>query len=126
MFASVTRFEFRYQLRNPVFWVAVAFFFLFAWGFMASEQIQIGGGGGTVHENSPFVLAQSSIIFSIFYMFVSTAFVANIVVRDDDTGFGPIVRSTRISKFDYLIGRFFGAFAASALGFLAFPIGIWF
>ena len=43
-------------------------------------------------------------------MFVSTAFVANVIVRDDDTGFGPIVRSTRVTKFDYLIGRFAGAF----------------
>jgi len=125
MFAKIAGFEFRYQLRNPVFWVAVSLFFLFAWGFVASEQIQIGGGGGNVHENSPFVLAQSQVIFSIFYMFVSTAFVANIIVRDDDTGFGPIVRSTRISKFDYLFGRFGGALLAAALGFLAFPFGIW-
>jgi ABC-2 type transport system permease protein len=34
-------------------------------------------------------LAQSHLIFSLFYMFVTTAFVSNVVVRDDETGFGP-------------------------------------
>ena len=43
-----------------------------------------------------------------------TAFVANVVVRDDETGFGPIVRATRVRKFDYLFGRFTGAFFAAA------------
>ena len=49
---------------------------------------------------------------------------ANIIVRDDETGFGPIIRSTRISKFDYLYGRFAGAFAAVALSFLFVPLAI--
>jgi len=125
MFARIAAFECRYQLKNPVFWVAAGLFFLFSWGFVASEQIQIGGGGGNVHENSPYSLAQTELIFSLFYMFVSTAFVANVIVRDDDTGFGPIVRSTRVGKFDYLIGRFTGALLVIALGFLAIPLGIW-
>src|SRR6202021_2728774 len=29
------------------------------------------------------------------------------------------------SKFDYLYGRFLGAFAAAAIGFLAVPLGFW-
>ena len=52
---------------------------------------------------------------AVFFMFVTTAFVANVIVRDDETGFGPIIRSTRVSKFDYLFGRFTGAFLAVAL-----------
>jgi hypothetical protein len=61
---------------------------------------------------------------SIFYMFVTTAFVSNVVVRDDETGFGPIVRSTRLRKHDYLLGRFAGAFVVAALGFLVVPLAI--
>jgi hypothetical protein len=45
-----------------------------------------------------------------FAIFIMTAFVANVVIRDDETGFGPIVHSTRVSRFDYLFGRFTGAF----------------
>ncbi len=124
MLARIAGFEFRYQLRNPVFWVVAAIFFLFSYGFVASDQITIGAGGN-VHENSPYSIIQTCIIFSIFFMFVTTAFVANVVVRDDETGYGPIVRSTRVTKFDYLIGRFTGAFLISSLAYLSIPLGIW-
>ena len=124
MFASVAGFELRYQLRNPVFWVAAVIFFLLAFGATTVDQIQIGSGGNT-HKNAPYAIAQMVLILSLFYMFVSTAFVANVIVRDDDSGFGPIVRATRITKSAYLLGRFWGAFVAAAIGFLAIPLGVW-
>jgi aminopeptidase N len=124
MLGKIASFEFRYQLKNPVFWVTAGIFFLFSYGFVASDQIQIGSGGN-VHENGSFSILQTNVIFSIFFMFVTTAFVANVIVRDNDTGYGPIVRSTRITKFDYLIGRFIGAFLIAALAFAAIPLGIW-
>ncbi|MGZ8347956.1 MAG: ABC transporter permease, partial [Allosphingosinicella sp.] len=125
MFARIAAFELRYQLKNPVLWVAAILFFLFAYGLVASERVQLGGASGNTHENGPFSIAQAMLTFSVFYMFVTTAFVANVIVRDDDTGYGPIVRSTRVTKFDYLFGRFTGAFLVAALGFLAVPLGIW-
>ena len=65
------------------------------------------------------------LILSLFYMFVSTAFVANVIVRDDDTGFGPIIRATRVTRTSYLFGRYWGAFLAAAIGFLAIPLAVW-
>jgi ABC-2 type transport system permease protein len=124
MFAKIAGFELRYQFRNPVFWVVAILFFLLAFGATTIEQIQIGSGGN-VHVNSPAALAQKLLVLSLFFMFVTTAFVANIIVRDDESGFGPMVRSTRVSKFDYLIGRFTGAFAISAIAYAAIPLAIW-
>lgn len=124
MFASIARFEWRYQLRNPVFWVVSILFFLLTFGAATVEQIQIGGGGN-IHRNSPFNIVQTHLILSLFYMFVTTAFVANVIVRDDESGFGPMVRTTQVSKFDYLIGRFTGAVGAAALAFVAVPFAIW-
>lgn len=123
MFGKIAAFELRYQLRNPVFWVVTTIFFLLTFGAATSENVQIGDGGN-VHANSPAALAETTIIMSIFFMFVTTAFVANVIVRDDDSGFGPMVRSTRVSKFDYLIGRFTGAFGISAIAFLTVPLAI--
>ncbi|MEE4201750.1 ABC transporter permease/M1 family aminopeptidase [Erythrobacter sp.] len=123
MFASIALFELRYQLRNPVFWVALAIFFLLTFGATASSDIQIGSGGN-VNVNSPFAILQTQIVLTLFYMFVTTAFVANVVVRDDESGFGPMVRSTRVSKFDYLIGRFTGAMLAALVAFLVVPLAI--
>jgi aminopeptidase N len=121
MFAKIAGFEFRYQLKNPVFWVAAAIFFLLTFGSVTIDEIQIGSGAN-VHVNSPYAMAQTELIFSLFFMFVSAAFVANVVVRDDETGFGAIIRTTRVKKFDYLYGRFTGAFLAVAVAFLAVPL----
>ena len=63
-------------------------------------------------------------VMTVFAIFIMTAFVANVVVRDDETGFGPIIHSTRISRFDYLFGRFTGAFLAGCLLFLSAPLGM--
>ncbi|HWT52904.1 MAG TPA: ABC transporter permease, partial [Caulobacter sp.] len=124
MFRKIAGFELRYQLKSPVFWVVATIFFLLTFGAATIDQIRIGGGGN-IHKNAPFAIAQTHLILSIFYMFVTTAFVANVVVRDDETGFGPILRSTRVRKFDYLYGRFTGAFLAAAISFLVVPLAIW-
>ena len=123
MFGKIASFEFRYQIKNPVFWVAAGIFFLLTFGSVVIDQISIGGGGNT-HKNAPFAIATIHMVWTIFFMFVSTAFVANVVVRDDETGFGGILRSTRVKRFDYLYGRFTGAFLAAALAFLSIPLGI--
>jgi len=124
MFRKIAGFELRYQLKSPVFWVVATIFFLLTFGASTIDQIRIGGGGN-IHKNAPFMIAQVHLIWSIFYMFVTTAFVANVVVRDDETGFGPILRSSRVRKFDYLYGRFTGAFLAAAISFLVVPLAIW-
>ncbi len=124
MFGSIAQFELRYQLRNPVFWVVSILFFLLTFGAMTVPQIQIGGGGN-VHGNSPAAIVRIHLILSVFFMFVTTAFVANVIVRDDESGFGQMVRTTRVTRFDYLLARFLGAFAAAAIAFLAVPAAIW-
>ena len=123
MFASIFGFELRYQLRNPVFVVTSLVFFLLTFGSVTIDNIQIGAGGN-IHVNSPVAIAQTVLIMTVFYMFASTAFVSNVVVRDDESGFGPMVRSTSVTKFAYLLGRYAGAYTAAALGFAAVPLAI--
>jgi aminopeptidase N len=122
MFGKIAAFELRYQLTSVVFWVSTVLFFFLSWAIVASDNVSFGGIGA-VHENSPFTLGIGALIWSVYYMFVTTAFVANVVVRDDETGYGPIVRATPIGKFNYLIGRFTGAWIAASIGFLAIPLG---
>ena len=123
MFAKVAAFELRYQLRQPAFWVISILFGLMGFGLIAAgENISIGGGGNT-HLNSPFSLILSHLVMAVFFMLATTAIVANVVVRDVTSGFGPMIQASRVSKFDYLYGRFFGAFIAVALCFLSVSIG---
>ena len=51
MFGKIAAFEFRYQLRQPVFWVAVFFFALFNFALVASDNVSLGAGGN-VKENA--------------------------------------------------------------------------
>ncbi|HKX56470.1 MAG TPA: hypothetical protein VJN01_10215, partial [Xanthomonadales bacterium] len=125
MFASIARFEWRYQMGNPVFWVATILFFLLTLGAVSVEAIRLGSGGN-VHSNAPIAVAQVQLLMSMLFMFITTAFVSNVVVRDDETGFGSIMRTTRIGKFSYLFGRFVGACLGAALAFLVVPLAIWF
>src|SRR5580658_235617 len=123
MFARIAAFEFRYQLRNPVFWVTLGIFFLLTFASVTIEQVRIGSGGN-IHKNAPMAIAQVHGIMSLFAIFIIIAFVANVVVRDDETGFGPIVRATGVTKRDYLLGRFAGAYLVSVLAFCGVPLGM--
>src|SRR4051812_48700014 len=117
MLRHIARFELRYQLRSPVFWVGCALFFLLTFGSVTVDQIQIGSRGN-VNVNSPYAILQTLSIMSLFSIFVIVAMVSNVVIRDDETGFAPIIRTTSVGKFSYLAGRFVGA-SAAALGVLA-------
>jgi ABC-2 type transport system permease protein len=124
MFFGITGFEIRYQLRNPVFWVAVGIFFLLGFGVTASENVRIGTPGA-VHENAPYAIAVLTSAATLFYLFVITAFVANAIVRDESSGFAPIVRATPVSPTQIVLGRFLGGLTVAWLGYLAIPVGMW-
>jgi hypothetical protein len=124
MLGKIAAFEFRYQIKSPLFMAAASVFFLAAFADMAGfKLLQIGGGN--VLFNSPHSIIVYHLGVSFLFLFVGAAFVSNVILRDDQTGFGPILRSTRITKFDYLFGRFLGAFAAAASIMAAVTLGAW-
>ena len=123
MLSKIALFELRYQLRAPLFYVAFALFFLLSFGSVVIDEIRIGGRGN-VNFNSPYAILQTLAILNVFGIFVVTAFVASAVIRDDETGFAAIIRSTRINKLDYLVGRFAGAVAVAFLVMASVPLGM--
>ena len=123
MLRHVAAFEWRYQLKSPVFWIGTAIFFLLTFGSVTIDQIQIGAKGN-VNINSPYAIVQTLAIMSLFALFVIVAMVSNVVIRDDETGFAPILRATRLGKGAYLVGRFSGAVAAALLVLAAVPLAV--
>ena len=123
MFSSVAAFEWRYQVKSPVFWVGTLLFFLLAFGATTLDTIQIGSRGA-VNVNSPYAMLQTLGIMGVFGIFVVVAMVAGPVIRDDETGFAPILRSTRVTKGAYLGGRFAGALGAALLVMASVPAAI--
>ena len=123
MLRHIAGFEWRYQAKSPVFWVGCALFFLFTFGSVTIDQIQIGSRGN-VFVNAPYSILQTLAIMSLFSIFVCIAIVANVVLRDDETGFAPILRSTQVSKLSYLVGRFTGASLAALCVIAMIPLAI--
>ncbi len=123
MFSAVAAFELRYQLRSPVFLVSCALFFLLAFGATTVDEIQIGSRGN-VHVNAPYAILQATGLLQVFALFVLSALVSGAVVRDQETGFAAILQTTRLGRFDYLIGRYCGALAAAWLVTACVPLGI--
>jgi ABC-2 type transport system permease protein len=123
MFAKITGFEFRYQLRQPAFWVIAILFALIGFGVIAVPNVDVSAGGN-VYKNAPYFLAAIHVSMAVFFMLGSTVIVANVIVRDVQSGYGPIVQSTRMTSFDYLYGRFTGAFLATALCFASVSVGM--
>ena len=82
MFGKIAAFEFRYQVRQPIFWITAMIFFLLVFGSVAIDVVRIGSAGN-IHKNAPSAIGQTLLIMTIFFMFASTAFVANVIVRDD-------------------------------------------
>jgi len=124
MFGHIAAFEWRYQVKSPVFWVGSMIFFLLAFLSVASDNVQFGNLGNA-HRNAPFVIQQTLVWLGVFAIFITVAMVSNVVVRDDDTNFAPIIRSTAVTKASYLGGRFVGACAAAFAVLAMVPLGLW-
>jgi len=129
MFAEIFSFEFRYHVRGPVFWLGLVLFFIMAFFAVSSDQVTVGGSIGQVNRNAPFVIMQLLVVMSIVGIWVNTAFVASSLHRDRELRTQELFFSTRMSKRDYLLGRFAGALTVALTIFvgicLAILVGSW-
>ncbi|MDQ3282876.1 MAG: aminopeptidase, partial [Acidobacteriota bacterium] len=123
MLIEIARFEVRYLLRNPLLWLMAACTFALLFAGTSVEEFELGSEGGLL-VNAAYATLRNYVMVSVFFMLATTSFVANAVSRDDETGFGPIIRSTRITRFDYVMGRFLGAFVIAAACLLLVPLGV--
>ena len=123
MLIRVAAFELHQQLRSHVFWIVFAISALMVLGALSIEELRVGlAEAGPANGRTAIV--RTHLVWTLFYLFTAAAFVADAVLRDDLTGFAPIIRTAPISRLDYLLGRFAGAFAATALCFLTVPAAL--
>jgi ABC-2 type transport system permease protein len=124
MLGRIAAFELRYQIGSTLFLATTGLLFLATFVDMAVIKL-LSVGGGNVLFNSPHSIIVTHLLVSLVFLFVGAAFVADAVLRDDLTGFGPIIRATDVGKVNYLLGRFLGASAAGALVMAAATLGQW-
>ena len=109
---EIFRFEFVYQARSIRTWL------YFAVLFAAAFQLRRGV------VNSPFAIAQETILTSLLWVVIAPAVAGAAAARDAQTRMHPLVYTTPISKADYLGGRFLAAYVLNALILLAVPLGM--
>jgi ABC-2 type transport system permease protein len=124
MLAEIFRFEVRYQLRQPLFYICLVIFFLLTFGAVTTDSVQIGGSIGNVNRNAPFVIMQILAVMSAIGIFTTTAFVAGAIQRDFEHGTAPLFFATPLKKHHYFGGRFAGSLLTAFLVFVAVVLAI--
>jgi ABC-type transport system involved in multi-copper enzyme maturation permease subunit len=117
-FREIFRFEFRYQARELRTWL------YFAVLFVVTFMLKRTGGGSEVHLNSPYSIAEETILASQLWALMAPAVAGSAAARDAQTRMHPLLYAAPISKEDYLGGRFLAAFLLNALILLAVPLAI--
>jgi hypothetical protein len=111
-FREIFRFELVYQAHRVRTWLYFAVLFAVAYGLR----------DGVV--NSPFAIAQETILTTLLWTLMAPAVAGSAAARDVQTRMHPLVYTTPISKTDYLGGRFLAAFVLNSLILLAVPLGM--
>ncbi|MEK7284014.1 MAG: ABC transporter permease subunit, partial [Acidobacteriota bacterium] len=124
MLARIFAFEVRYQIRQPLFWLAAALFFLMTFGAVTTDVVVLGGSIGSVNRNAPFVLMQILLVMTVIGTFLTTAFAAGSVYRDFESQADAIFFSLPIRKSEYLFGRLSGSLAVSWLVYVAVLLAV--
>ncbi len=128
---AIAGFELGYYLRRISTWVYFAIFFAVAFlimcaigGAFPNVSLAIAGGGGNVHINGPRSLVALVMTVSVFGFIVTAALLGNAIYRDFEARIHPLMFTAPVRKWQYLGGRFLGAYGANAIVFLAIPLGL--
>lgn len=120
---KIFRFEFAYQLRRPATWLFFAVLFFAAWSIIQANYVPDAQDGWLL-LNVPLVIASTTVVAGLLWLFLAASIAGDAAVRDIETGLHLLGYSAPVSKFDYLAGRFLAAYALNAMILLAVPAGM--
>ncbi|HKE97039.1 MAG TPA: hypothetical protein VKB34_22210, partial [Povalibacter sp.] len=123
LFGACAAFEFRYQLRSPMFYVTAAIFLAASFLLVAVPQMSRGFAGAS-HVNSPHAIRMIIGMMSWLGTFIPIVFLSSVVMRDHKLGTEGLFFTRPVTEFDYLAGRFVGAFAVCCTLLLVVPVAI--
>jgi ABC-2 type transport system permease protein len=118
MFSEIYKFELRYNLKQPLFYILFALFFFITFLAVTTDGVTIGGAVGNVHRNAPYVIMFMLGVMSVFGILTTTAYVASAVHRDLELKTDSLFFSSPVKKNTYLLGRFFGSLTVAAAVYL--------
>ena len=130
MLTSIALFEFKTRVSRLSTWVYFLVFFALAVLWIAAagglfKDANISFGSGKVFVNSPFALAQTISLLGMFGTVIMAAVMGRAVQQDAEYRSHHFFFTSPISKFDYLGGRFIGAFGVVLVIFVSIGLGAW-
>lgn len=124
MLARVAGFELRYVLRQRSFWIVSALYFLCGFVYIASPAVGAALTNAAIDVNSPWAITRLVTQLSYLGLLGMAAFTGHSVIRDFDSGVASILFTTRITRADYVFGRFLGGLGATLASFSFLFVGL--
>ena len=128
---SIFLFEFRERLRLVSTYVYFVVFFalgllftLMSGGAFPTASVDFGTGG-KILVNSPYALNGIITYICFFGIVITAAIAGRATYQDIDSKSTDFFYTAPITKFDYLGGRFLGAFATQIVIFASVGLGAW-
>ncbi len=122
-FREIFRFELAYQIRRPWFWLMFAVLLVVSF-LMTREDALADALYDDFFVNAPFAIAVTTVIGGLLWLVVSPVVAGDAAGRDAAMRMDPLVYTVRISKAEYLGGRFLAAFVLNAFLLLAVQAGM--
>jgi hypothetical protein len=110
IFFDIFKFEINYHRRQYLFYVLAGVFFLLSFLATTTSSVSFVDGTGNININSPYTILRTLLSLSFLTLIGAIAFTENGVLRDHDMKMAELFLATPVRKFDYIYGRFFGAF----------------
>ncbi|MGH2648257.1 MAG: ABC transporter permease, partial [Ginsengibacter sp.] len=107
MFWQIFLFELKYRIKRPATWIYFLMFLLFRFLSVATGSTP---ASEKVMHNSPWVLANGNILFSMIAMLICSAIMGVPLYRDIEHQTRNYLFSYPITKGGYFWGRFIGSF----------------
>ena len=124
MFLEILRFEWRQQLKSPLFWVVAAVFAAMAFMLTSTDAVVLVGASGNGLRTAPMETVKLLSVLTVFSIFLVALFVAHAALRDFDQRTSEMLFTTPVTRGAYLGGRFLAGYATCLAILLVCELGL--
>src|SRR5262249_32643752 len=113
-----------YWVRSWMLWIFFLIIAVLIFFATATDNVTLGDALTNTYRNAPFVIQNYYSFMGLFAILMATAFVNSAASRDFHFNTHQIIFSTPLRRFDFLLGRFFGATIVSVIPILGVSAGV--
>ena len=123
MFSTFFGFELTYWLRRMMLYIFLFIITALILAAMSSDTVRVGASVGNTIRNAPFAIQNFYSGMGILCCLMTTAFVNDAASRDFACNSHQLMFSKPMSKWSFLMGRYWGALVISLIPLLGVSIG---